>query len=203
MKPDVETLMILLFFSCICVVVSTLSSLSLLLLHNSRLSLCRAVPANQRRERVPAPRSKQLLFVLCGMHGTFSRCTIIHILLHNLCSFMPDTNPMMSIKRRKAHFLALVLPYATTIDGDTHRASLYPENDQYKFEHHHHIHTELSNTIRSLLHALFPHLIIDTEQLNSSRLCLVGADTRAGTPVTTLSAMPSRLHSLTSLSNSP
>ena len=123
----------------------------------STLSLCGAVPANQRRWRFPLPRSKQLLFVLCGMHGTFSLRIIILNLLHSLCGLRLDTISTMSIRRRKAHFLALVLPYSTNIDSNTHYASICPDHDLCNQSPYIIIITPRQSASTSRLHAQYLH----------------------------------------------
>ena len=123
----------------------------------STLSLYGAVPAKQRCWRFPLPQSKQLLFVLCGMHGMFSLRMIILNLLHGLCRLRLDTISTMSIKRRKAHFLALVLPYSTNIDSNTYYASLCPAHDLCNQSPYIIIITSRQSASISRLHAQYFH----------------------------------------------
>lgn len=206
------------FFSCVCVFVSwlvtALASLPLLvLLHNSKLSFCGAVQTNQRCGR-NSTSTKQTAAVCSLRHARNVFASSHHLpffFLHSLCRFMPDAIPTMSMKRIKAQLLALVIPYSV-FNGHRQRYALRKPLSRPRS-----IRSDLNIIITSTqssrtpstsrLNALYPHLTIDTEQSNSSRLCLIGTDARADTRVTTLSATPSYLHSLLHslmpLSNSP
>ena len=145
----IRTLMI--FFSsssCICPVVSyvvtTPFPISLLLLHVQHYRYAEQCQPTENGEIFHFQEANSFLFVLCGNSwNVFALCNQSST-SYTVCivsGWIPIST--MSIKRRKEHFVTLVLPFPTNIDSDTRHAGL---SCRAQFIHHH-IHTEFSNII--------------------------------------------------------